>query len=176
MPSAARTAAACRIAQLDRQKFNDLMASGEYECAPKTKPGVARVFEIPDLIALVLFTQLTEKGRTIRQASEIACRIRTTVESFPDTSHVAIAYTINGPSFSCRIEDANPTAGFSGSKPVLWTELWNVANLRETVLRGLEEEARIVGGGEEISEARERYLSGEITRDEFMAVVENGGE
>lgn len=154
MPNAARTAAACRIARLDRQKFNDLMASGEYDCAPRTSPGVPRVFELHDLIALYLFTRLIERGRTVRQASDTACRVHGVLadavlnsRDLPD--HVAIAYGIMGSSYACEGSDANPKGNVflagGASNPIMLSEIWNITNLRYDVERGLAEENRIVG-------------------------------
>ncbi|WP_375381735.1 hypothetical protein [uncultured Sphingomonas sp.] len=154
MPNAARTAAACRIARLDRQKFNDLMASGDYDCAPRTSPGVPRVFERPDLIGLFLFARLTERGRTARQASDVTCRVvgilaNAVIGGRDLPEHVAVAYGVNGGSFAAEASDVNPLGNVylagGASNPILLTEVWNIANLGAEVDRGLAEEARVVG-------------------------------
>ena len=151
MADAARTAAACRIARLDRQRFNDLMASGEYSCAPSTTPGVPRVFEMPDLIGLFLFTRLTERQRTVKQASEIACRIVDQVRDAVNNGRelpqfVGIGHDMPGASFCGPGDNLDPKATHMvHGTPMLWTEMWNIANIAAEVRAGLANEGRIVG-------------------------------
>lgn len=147
---AARTAAACRIAHLDRQKFNDLMASGDYPCAPQTTPGVPRVFEIPDLIGLFVYARLTgEYNKTSKQASIIACRVVNQLHSKPDATHVLMSYSIAGAVFvsatSQPKKDCNPFANSDGSQMLLFSEIWNIQNVRQLVSEALEEELRVIG-------------------------------
>ena len=155
MARAAYTAAACRIARLDRKKFDAVMASGEYDCAPNAPQGMPRIFEIPDLIGLFLFARLNERGRTVKQAATVTCQVvgqlRNAVNSGQDLpKHVAIAHAINGSSFITTGDNANPAASaIGGLGSVLWTEMWNVSTVLVEVIRGLEEEDRIAGGAEE---------------------------
>lgn len=159
--TAARTPAACRIAGLEQSKFNDLMASKEYTCAPPATPGVARIFEMPDLIGLYVFTRLIERGRTVPQASTIACQIvgklRESVNNTGETpDHIAIAYSLRGSSFLATVEKdedgkrtidpfASNFGGGGAMHDILETEVWNIANVRREVEKGLAEESRIVG-------------------------------
>ena len=154
MASAARTAAACRIARLDRQKFNDLMASGEYTCAPRTTAGVPRVFEKPDLIGLYIFARLTEKSWTVRQASDVVCQIVSKLRDAAMNDRelpepVAIANSELGTTFTAEGKDVNPYASHFGgggkAHEILYTEFWNITNVLRSVDQGLAEENRIVG-------------------------------
>ena len=155
MHNAAFTAAACRIARIDRQKFNDVMASGEYDCAPKAQAGYPRVFELKDLIALFLFARLNERGRTVKQAARVACQaesqMRNAVNNGNDIPmHLAVAYGMNGASFVATGDDTKPDAShIAGVGAILWTEMWHLHNLRDEVKKGLAEEGRIAGGADE---------------------------
>lgn len=155
MLTAAYTAAACRIARLERKKFDAVMASGEYNCAPNAPHGMPRIFEIPDLIGLFLFARLNERGQTVKQAAGVACRVVGQLKNavnngLPLPEHVAVAHAMNGASYCCTGTDANPLASqIGGVGSILWTEMWNVANLKEEVQRGLAEEERIAGGADE---------------------------
>ena len=69
------TSIACRIVGLNRDRFNEYVAAGQYSCAPSTIPGRARMFDPDDLLTLFLFKRLIEDGYTIEKAGQIACEI-----------------------------------------------------------------------------------------------------
>lgn len=155
MKNAAFTAAACRIARIERSKFNDAMASGEYTCAPSAQPGYPRIFELHDLIGLFLFARLIERGRTVKQAAFVTCQIVSQLKNAVHNgsempTHVGIAYDMIGNSYTARGEDVKPDASHAGAAiPVLWTEMWHVAALRAEVEKGLALEGRIAGSDSE---------------------------
>ena len=70
-----RAAMACRIVNLDRVKFNDAVSSGTYPCAPSTRSGAARIFEVEELLPLFFFARLTEFGIPAARAGQIACEV-----------------------------------------------------------------------------------------------------
>ncbi|MEO6153395.1 MAG: hypothetical protein ABIT09_06615 [Croceibacterium sp.] len=161
MPNAAFTAAACRIARLPRPKFNDVMASGDYPSAPTSQPGYPRVFELPDLIGLFLFARLNERGLTVKQAGGIACRIVGQLKDAVNNGRelpeaVYIAHGMVGNSYCGpvqRTDDDKPDVNIlashtvmpGGAEGILYSEIWNITNLRYEVEKGLAEESRIVG-------------------------------
>lgn len=155
MPTAAFTAAACRIARLERKKFDAVMASGEYNCAPIAPQGMPRIFEIPDLISLYLFTRLIERGRTVKQAALVACQTNSQMKNATNNglalpNHVAIAYDMIGNSFVTVGDEANPKASGAGTGyPMLWSEMWNIANIKAEIDKGLAEENRIAGSADD---------------------------
>ena len=69
------TKAACRVARIDRDRLNEHIAAGVYNCAPETIPGRARLFEPNDMIGLWLFRELMDDGFDARNAGKIACAI-----------------------------------------------------------------------------------------------------
>ncbi len=155
MPSAAYTGAACRIARIERKKFDAVMASGEYTCAPKAPPGLPRIFEVPDLIGLFLFARQIERGQSVKQASLIACRVVGQVLNAVNNGqeipqHVAVGHDMVGSTVCGTGDNLDPMATHMlHGTPMLLAEVWNVANLRAEVEKGLAEEDRIAGGGEE---------------------------
>jgi hypothetical protein len=70
-----RAAMACRIANLDRVKFNDAVANKLYPCAPSTIGGSARLFTEEDLLPLYYFARLTEFGIPAGRAGYLACEL-----------------------------------------------------------------------------------------------------
>ncbi|TWB19213.1 hypothetical protein [Nitrospirillum bahiense] len=72
-----RAALACRIAGLDRVKFNDAVSNGSYPCAPHTMKGSARLFHEEDLLPLYFFARLTDLGLPASVAGPMSCQIAT---------------------------------------------------------------------------------------------------
>ncbi|MEK4034288.1 hypothetical protein WOC76_12480 [Methylocystis sp. IM3] len=78
-----KTSIALRVAGLDRIKFNLIVHSGFYECAPETTEGSARLFEENDVVALVVFGDLLGVGILPRFAGPMACELRELLEAAP---------------------------------------------------------------------------------------------
>lgn len=84
------TAAACRVARIDRDRFNEHVAAGRFRCAPATIPGRARLFDPHDMVALWLFRELMEDGIDATRAGRIACAVAAAARQHPDAP--AISY------------------------------------------------------------------------------------
>lgn len=84
------TSIACRIVGLNRDRFNEYVAAGQYRCAPSTVPGRARMFDPDDLLTLFLFKRLIEDGYTVEKAGHIACEIGAVAKINPEAR--AISY------------------------------------------------------------------------------------
>lgn len=67
-----RAPLACRIAGVDRDRFNEAVARGDYPNAPKAGPGNARLFLMHDVIGLFVYRLFLDLGMTSRNAGEIA--------------------------------------------------------------------------------------------------------
>jgi hypothetical protein len=85
-----RTAAACKVARLDRDRFNEAVAGGYLNCVPGTVAGRARVFTPDDMLVLWYFRELVEDGLTREYAGRIACEVADAAKRNPDA--VAISY------------------------------------------------------------------------------------
>ena len=74
-PPKLTTALACKVVGLDRDRFNEAVAAGYFECAPRTVAGRARIFYPEDMIALYLYRELMEDGYAREKAGRIACAV-----------------------------------------------------------------------------------------------------
>ena len=131
----AETKAACRVVNIDRQKLADSIANGEYPCAPETKPGVARVYEINDLVCLYIFARLTERGEPAKRAGEIACSIRAQLERTPKTSRVVLVEAVMGAKAAFDGEKWDLSReDFKPGSPMLRQSIWHVGAVRALIL------------------------------------------
>lgn len=78
------TSVACRVAGINRDRFNEYVAAGHYPCAPRTIPGRARLFDPDDMLTLFLFKRLMDDGYTVERAGNIACQLGSVAKAFPD--------------------------------------------------------------------------------------------
>ena len=85
-----RTATACKIARLERDRFNEAVAGSYLTCVPSTSAGRARVFLPDDMLALWYYRELVEDGLTRERAGHVACAVAKAARTYPDA--LAIAY------------------------------------------------------------------------------------
>lgn len=83
-PKKLTTAKACEVAGLHRDRFNEYVAAGLYNCAPKTVPGRARLFDPDDMLTLFLFKRFIDDGYTIEKAGNIACVLGEVAKQHPE--------------------------------------------------------------------------------------------
>lgn len=89
----ATTKLACRIANTHPDRFNEAVHAGTYPCAPKTSPGVARWFNVDDIVALRLYQRSMDAGMSAGAAGEKACKIREYMAAHPEARRVYIVAT-----------------------------------------------------------------------------------
>jgi hypothetical protein len=87
------TTIACRVARLDRDRFNEAVAAGFFSCAPKTIPGRARYFDPDDMVSLWLYRELLEDGYTKERAGFIACEVGSVVKTEPQADYITLVNT-----------------------------------------------------------------------------------
>ncbi|KUF11670.1 hypothetical protein AVJ23_07945 [Pseudoponticoccus marisrubri] len=73
MRSGVRTKKACEIARVDPARFNEMVHAGHYPCAPQTRPGSARIFDLDQTVALKIFGNLLSMSVAPERAGQIAC-------------------------------------------------------------------------------------------------------
>ncbi len=71
-----RVKAACRIAHINRDRFNEAVAAGNYGCAPAVQRGSTRIFDENDLIALFAYARMLDGGYPPKLAGRLACLVR----------------------------------------------------------------------------------------------------
>jgi hypothetical protein len=171
------TVAACRVAGLDRDRFNEHVASGAFGCAPKTVPGRARLFEPEDMVALRLFRELLDDGLNAKKAGDIACSVALVAKLHPDEpsiSYVENYFSGGGAAFpASQVPEASKwdEVLFSGTD-IRKVTTFRISKLRELIAHYTEEERAIIGPNDDPlpDEARilkNRYEYGLITSHEF---------
>lgn len=83
-------ATACRVAGIDKQRFNEAVAHGRYPCAPEVRKGGIRTFQEDDVVALFIFASLCNKKYPPSLAGEIACAVRAKLGECPDADKVSV--------------------------------------------------------------------------------------
>lgn len=81
--------AACRVAGIDRDRFNEHVAAGRFPCAPATVPGRARLFDPDDMIALWLFREQMDDGFDASTAGYIACEVARAAREHPEARTIS---------------------------------------------------------------------------------------
>lgn len=143
------TTAACRVARLNRDRFNEHVAAGHFNCAPETVPGRARLFDPDDMVALRLFSDLMEDGYNAFNAGRIACGVGEAARKNPDAESIAYVKATNGLGHFCDAGELPPPstwalALFRGFR-IKKASIFNVDHLRRQIAEGTDEERSIIG-------------------------------
>lgn len=142
--------AACRVARIDRDRFNEHVAAGRFPCAPETIPGRARLFDPDDMVALCLFRENLDDGFDALRAGVIACAVAEAARLNPESSSIAYVQDYFGSrGFAVRPEDVPghtvwDKVAFNGSN-VRKVTIYNIAYLRALIAHATEEERSIIG-------------------------------
>jgi len=149
MPYKLTTSAACRVARVDRDRFNEHVAAGRFPCAPETVPGRARLFDPDDMIALCLFRELMDDGLDATRSGRIACAVAEAARRNPDEPFIAyVEYyvgKIGDTAFPEQVLDATKRGYLRRGLPIRKVTSFNVGKLRELIASGTDEERSIVG-------------------------------
>ena len=145
------TKAACRVARIDRDRFNEHVAGGRFPCAPITIPGRARLFTPEDLVPLWLFQELTEDGYDSTTAGRIACEVARVARVNPEAPVIALVWGFTAPpTCDAVIADHVPAPGewgttLFGGGTIRRVDYFNIAKTREFIARAIEEEQAVIG-------------------------------
>jgi hypothetical protein len=141
---------ACRIADIDRDRFNEAVAAGNYNCAPPVQRGSTRVFDEDDLIALFAYGRMLEDGYPPKLAGRLACLVRGCLGDANAEEDIIVLFRTSTGMLRAWAgsHQKTPRGKFAGS-PVIWRLSFDVANIRKFVRREAEEELSIVGPDDE---------------------------
>lgn len=146
-----RSNIATRIARLDRQRFNEAVASGFYQCAPSTAIRSVRLFEEDDLVALFVFARLIDLGLPSRRAGDLACEFKSGIRDRGGNEVERVVY-VRGMRNDCfmpadRYDPDHEKQGteYPGLGPVVMSVDFNVSTIRRLIREGIEEERSILG-------------------------------
>lgn len=141
----ARTRLACQIALIDPNRFNELVAAGSYPCAPPTRAGSARVFQVNDIVALKVYALLTEEGVIPSRAGPVACGLRELLTEHPSATRVVHIRTAVGSGGWFLREHVEPDVEIMGGSEIIYAREWFLASVRRRVEHELLDEAGILG-------------------------------
>ncbi|WP_299677436.1 hypothetical protein [uncultured Roseobacter sp.] len=147
-----RTKAACRIARIDPQRFNEDVASGEYHCAPETRAGVSRVFDEADIAGLLVYRHLMDvfgdRGFSKKTAAMYACGVIRSIREmkrYPDQTRADFPVDgFNDTPMLCRPEEG-AYFGAHQHRALAATVCFDLSNILKAVRHGMSEEAKILG-------------------------------
>lgn len=137
-----RTAAACRIADIHRDRFNESVAAGNYKCAPETRPGASRIFAEDDLVALMIYGRQLKAGSGAEVAGDLACRVRKALDQNPKAKVVSVLRALNG--LGRTVIDDRPKT-LSTDNPVFERIEFEIGAIRAFVRARMQEEATVLG-------------------------------
>ncbi|QCO15536.1 hypothetical protein D3869_10005 [Azospirillum brasilense] len=145
------TVAACRVARIDRDRFNEHVAAGRFRCAPCTVPGRARLFDPDDMIALWLFRDLMDDGYEATKAGYIACEVADAARRHPEARTISFVEDYFEPRGG-RAFPAEQVPAASEWDQVLFSgtdirkvTTFNIGKLRALIAHYTEEERSIIG-------------------------------
>lgn len=152
-PRKLSTTLACRVARINRDRFNEHVAAGAYGCAPPTVPGRSRFFDPDDMIALWLFRELMDDGLDARNAGKIACAVADVARKTPLAPAVSYVEPFLRPGFALPADEvANPSEWdktFYGGAEVDRVTTFNIAKKRALIADCIEEEFSRIGPDDE---------------------------
>ena len=163
-----RAPLACRLARVDKQRFNEAVARGEYPCAPPAVQGVSRTLTLAETIALYCWGRMLELSMSAKQAGHFACEILHLVRRIesgdvPTHAWACIIRTGYGSyEFACsdpkeldlearqKAGVVSPTPVSYGESGVIFTINFQISFLRQLILQGIEEYRATLGEEEAI--------------------------
>jgi|HigsolmetaAR206D_1030411.scaffolds.fasta_scaffold13216_2 hypothetical protein len=149
------TAAACRVARIDRDRLNEHIAAGRFPCAPETIPGRARLFDPDDMIALWLFREFMEDGLDAARAGQMACKIAQAARDYPDATAIAFVEDyFDGRGGTALPADRIPPVSewdtFTiGGSDIRKVTTYRVGKLRKMIAHYTEKERAVIGERDE---------------------------
>lgn len=110
---------ACEVAFVNKQRFNEAVARGDYPCAPRVE-GRTRPFAARDVVGLWLYGHLTDDGIPPARAGELACNLVAVLRERPDLEEVALVRDAFRRRHVCAPDEIESLVKFTlaGSVPV----------------------------------------------------------
>jgi hypothetical protein len=143
------TVAACRVAGIHRDRFNEHVAARHYRGAPSTIPGRARLFDPADMIGLCLFQKLINDGFDASHAGRIACAVGLEARLHPESSAIAYVDFDMGSAIAAPADDVPAPADWStarfADRVVRKVTIFNVGEMRKRIAEGTEYERSVIG-------------------------------
>lgn len=143
------TIAACRVAGIDRDRFNEHVAAGRFNCAPSTVPGRARLFTPDAMLNLWLFRELMDDGFDATTAGRIACDVGDVARRNPDIPAISYLFDYVGGGSALDAAAVPPPSDWGsiliGGAEISKVLVFNIAVKRHLISVRTEEERSIIG-------------------------------
>ena len=143
------TIAACRVARIDRDRFNEHVAADRFPCAPDTIAGRARLFDPDDMVALWLFRELLDDGVARERAGHIACQVARCARQNPQAEAVAYVETFVGSKAAVVADEVSHHSKWGevtfGGSDIRKVTTFNIAKTRKLIAHYTAEEQSIIG-------------------------------
>ena len=158
LPRKLTTVAACRVVGIHRDRFNEHVAAGNFDCAPATIAGRARLFDPDAMLALSLFKRNLDDGFDPKRAGVVACAVAQMATQYRDERAIGYLETFVGMAVAMPaslIPDPRKwafgsEAGLDNSGlTIRKISIFNVAQLRAIIEHGTDEEFSIAGERDE---------------------------
>lgn len=136
---------AFRAADVDRHRFNEAVAAGNYPCAPRVLAGAPRVFNERQVLTLMVYGRLLHFGLSPSTAGDWACKVDLGLRRAPKAERITLEFDETG------LIDAG-----DADDPELEGELAyfviDVGALRKRLEAEVAKEQAIVGADNEVDE------------------------
>lgn len=143
------TIAACRAAGLNRDRFNEYVAAGDFDCAPSTVPGRTRLFTADDMVTLVVFRQLLDDGVSSRRAGQLACAAGRAAAESPEEEEILVYEPHVGSMWSFPASKAPAITDYLSGISIKRRIGFNIGHVRRMVEHAIEEELSVIGERDE---------------------------
>lgn len=140
MKLTAKAAFAAEIAKIDKQRLNEAIAEGFYPCAPATKRGSTRTFDVQDIITLIVYRHLLDEGMVPRCAGPVACGLRELLSRAPDAQTVYHVKDGFGQTHWLTDTEFSPSQDILMCTNIVSARQWRFDWMREYVTHRLNEE------------------------------------
>lgn len=150
-----RTQPACRIANIDRDRFNEAVAAGNYPCAPKVARGATRVFDEIDLVALFIYGRMIEQDIQPNKAGPLVCQIvqclRENSTKGIDEEKVVVAATTSGAHYAfAGSHIQSGLRSISGMPGLVFLRYdFDIGNILGLIRKEIAEELSVIGQEDE---------------------------
>jgi hypothetical protein len=139
------TVRACSVARIDSRRLNEHIFNKEYNIAPATVPGRARLFSENDLICLFIFARLVERDNKASEAGKIAAAIHNKLFLYPDAKEATILEFANYPGICEAQMPEGPEKLWYKAGTLLRSQTFHLEGIRLLVRKAVEEERKIIG-------------------------------
>ena len=139
------TAVACRVCRIDRQRFNEHVASGAYFFAPDAAKGRSRYFGDADLVALYIFARQVERQVNSKAAGQLANYVFDAInyDRAEGEKQIAVCYSLNGGTYVKKGSELPPLQETMRPAPYE-IQIFDLENIRSELAHGISYERRIL--------------------------------